>query len=168
MKEYVAILKNKYLEVVVSIFLISLLPVLFSNSQIITGTLVNSILTYNALKHKPSQIIYLLILPSLVALIRQSFLGPLSPILIYFLIPIWISNYIYVSFIHKKKLDIYFAPILKTLFLIVISLIFISVLKMSESILIPMGLIQLITSVLGLVLGTIVNQFTNERYKKTR
>lgn len=147
------LLKHKTLSInseLVSYAVLLLAPLVFSNSQIITGIFVNTTLACNAIKRSPTKFVWMLILPSIVSLSQKLILGPLSTSLYYYILPIWISNYFYTYFINNKPKNFFLPIVSKVSVLVIYSLIIVKLNIVPLVILIPMGAIQLLTATIGL------------------
>lgn len=132
-----------------------LIPFFVSGPQLLTGTIVNTLLFLFASQTSSKRMLPILILPSIGAALNGILFGKFTVFLLYFLPFIWVSNYVLVhSFrmIVKKTNFIIAAALssfLKCIFLFTIAFIFTSSRIVPLLFLQLMGLFQLYTALLG-------------------
>lgn len=132
-----------------------LIPFFISGPQLLTGTIVNTLLFLFASQTNSRRMLPILILPSIGAALNGILLGKFTVFLLYFLPFIWVSNYILIhSFrmILKKThfiIAVALSSFLKYIFLFSIALIFTSSKIVPLLFLQLMGLFQLYTALLG-------------------
>jgi len=151
----------------ISLALVVFFPLFVPNSQIITGSIVNTTLAYNSIKRHPNSFWYLLIIPSLISLFQSTILGPFSNSLYYFLLPIWISNYIFTLTIHKFPKYKIFSIILKVAILFSFTMLFINSALVPNAVISSMVLNQMITSTIGIILSQLITKTLNGNFTKT-
>ena len=83
------------------------IPLFFNSAQLITGTLVNSLLFLSAKRLLKKEIIPVVILPSLGAAAHGVLFGPQTVFLYYFLPFIWIGNYVLIQMFSQLHLKFY-------------------------------------------------------------
>lgn len=135
--------------------LIFAIPFFFGHSQLATGTIVNSMLLFSVIKLSSKSTLLIAVLPSLAVLARGMIFGPLTVFLIYFLPFIWLGNLFFMNIFKKSYLKIGFVPgllissIIKALFLYIVANIFFNFHIIPIAFLTSMGIIQLLTALLG-------------------
>ena len=142
-------------------FFIFLIPFLFPAPQLLTGTIVNAILILGALLLKGNKPYYLVFLPALATFANGLLFGPFSFFLLFMLPFIWMGNallvYVFRALYVSKKtgylLTLTLASGAKSLFLFLCAsaLLYLSIIP--ALIANAMGLLQLITALLGGVLA---------------
>lgn len=139
------------------ILISSLIPLMFHNFQLIVGVLVNALIIYSTYKYGVKKTLPLIIMPSIAAVASGLIFGPLSIYLLYFIPAIWISNFIYSKIFHTTKFSIkgiVVGSLAKSSFLLIICVIYIGAGIVPQLFLIPMSVIQLITSLTGGFMAT--------------
>lgn len=155
-KEYI---QFKYLKEIEYLGLFSILlfvPLLIGEPQLLVGTVVNAVLMYSTLKFGFKNTIPFLILPSCMSYLRGILFGNLTIFLVYLIPFIILSNGIYSFIVSKVKnniLGILLGGILKAGFLYIVVNILISRISLPNIFLTTMGINQLITAILGGVVG---------------
>ena len=119
------------------------LPFVTSN-QIITGTLVNFLLFVTPKKYVWPVIVF----PSLAVLARGIIFGPLTPFVYYFIPFIWVGNYVLVKVFNKTN-SVLISAIVKAGILYIGANVFVIFKIAPKVFLTSMGIMQLITAVLG-------------------
>ena len=132
-----------------------LIPFLVSGPQLLTGTVVNSLLFLFVSQLQSKKIIPMIMLPSIGALLNGILFGKFTIFLLYFIPFIWISNYILIYSFERllKKysfiLSMVISSFFKFIFLITVAFIFTSTKIVPLIFLQLMGLFQLYTALLG-------------------
>lgn len=161
---------NKYILISLG-FLSFSVPFFFSNSQFLTGTLVNATLFLTAIFLPKKYFLPIIIFPSLGVLSRGIIFGPFTPFLIYFLPIIWLGNFLLILsfrifFARLPRLprvktrgaqsrganifqSIIFASLIKWILLYSIAKIYFSFHLIPNIFLQTMGIYQFITACLG-------------------
>jgi len=133
-----------------------LVPMIFSSPQWLIGTMVNALLFIAALKLDFKKQLPIIILPSLGALAHGVLFGPLTVFLLYFLPFIWLGNAVLVRFVGLKPVShwpffyrAFIASILKFIVLFLVAYVYINLGLVPAVFLSAMGLIQLLTAIMG-------------------
>jgi|AntAceMinimDraft_8_1070364.scaffolds.fasta_scaffold53371_2 hypothetical protein len=134
-----------------------LTPFLLGHNQILTGTIVNTMLVLAALNLKTYKILPIMILPSIATLSIGLLFGSLTPYLVWMILPIWAGNFLLVYviktlYLHLKKnkwMTAIVASIMKAAFLFLVAMILVLTQGMPAVFLTAMGGMQLITALLG-------------------
>ncbi len=137
-----------------------LIPFLISGPQLLTGTIVNTLLYLFVLRSSSKKILPMVMLPSIGALLNGILFGKFTVFLLYFLPIIWMANYVLIqsfSYLLKKKYSVLISiggsSLLKTALLFSIAYLF-TVIKIVPVIFLQlMGLFQLYTALLGGILA---------------
>jgi len=151
------------------LFLSFFIPFLISSPQLLTGSIVNTLLFLFVLKTHSKNVLPIIILPSAGALLNGVVFGTFTPFLLYFLPFIWISNFILVKsfryFIHKTSfvMGIIGSSIIKSLFLFAIAFILTTTKIVPQIFLQAMGIFQLGTALLGGAIALGVNNVTPKK-----
>ena len=159
LKEY-----GKEIEYSVLFLTLLLVPFLIGKPQYVVGIIVNAVLVYSTLKFGFKNTIPFLILPSSMAYMRGILFGSVTIFLVYLIPFIILSNGIYSLAISKFKnnvLGVLIGSILKAGFLYLIVNILVSTISLPKIFLTTMGINQLITAIIGGIVGYIL-------YSKTR
>ena len=136
-----------------------LIPFLISGPQLLTGTVVNSLLFLFILQLRSRKVVPMIMLPSIGALLNGILFGKFTIFLLYFLPFIWVSNYVLIySFkgLLKKYpliLSMAVSSFLKFVFLLSVAFIFSSMKLVPVIFMQLMGLFQLYTALLGGILA---------------
>jgi len=127
--------------------LVFVIPLLFNGSQIITGSIINTLLFISAAKLSKRTLPFMAVIPSLGAVSNGILFGPFTIYLVYFLPFIWVGNYLlmYVA----KSSSFLVAALAKSLFLFLIAYIFVSLHIVPKIFLTAMGILQLVTALVG-------------------
>ena len=153
---------NRYSkEIQYSVLFLTLLlvPLLIGKPQYLVGIVVNTVLIYSTLKFGFKNTIPFLILPSSMSYLRGLLFGSLTIYLIYLIPFIILSNGIYsftVSKFKNKIVGILLGAILKAGFLYLITNILVSTISLPNIFLTTMGINQLITALIGGVIGYMI------------
>ncbi len=156
-------------------FLLYLIPLVLSGSQLVVGSVVNAALFTAALHLNRRTLFLLAVLPSLGALSHGVLFGPLSWFLFYFLPFIWAGNRILIDIFRQTRVlpaawaRIVLAAALKALLLFVAANFYYRWQIVPKPFITAMGLIQFETAVIGgfsvWVFGRLKIFKTNERSK---
>ncbi|EKD67589.1 MAG: hypothetical protein ACD_48C00324G0003 [uncultured bacterium] len=134
------------------------IPLLFNGSQIITGSIINTLLFISAAKLSKRTLPFMAVIPSLGAVSNGILFGPFTIYLVYFLPFIWIGNYL-LMYITKTH-NMWIASFIKSIFLFLIAYVFVSLHIVPKIFLTAMGVIQLGTALIG---GIAASAITYER-----
>ena len=134
------------------------IPLLFNGSQIITGSIINTLLFISAAKLSKRTLPFIAVIPSLGAVSNGILFGPFTIYLVYFLPFIWIGNYL-LMYITKTH-NMWIASFIKSIFLFLIAYVFVSLHIVPKIFLTAMGVIQLGTALIG---GIAASAITYER-----
>lgn len=157
--------KLKNVEYAMHLFLYSfsafLIPLLIGHPQILVGILVNSALILCALFLDFKGTLPVIMLPSLAVLSRGLIFGPFTIFLVYMVPFIWLGNAILVysmKYLFCNKKISYFislgvGSVLKTAFLFTSAYVLYSLNLIPAALLVPMGMMQLTTAVIGGILS---------------
>lgn len=137
------------------------IPFILSGPQWLTGTFVNCYLFLYVSSLSQKYKTLAIILPSIAALLHGAVFGPFTPFLIYFLPFIWLGNLILVSIFERTKslnysLRIILSSISKSVFLLSFAFIYVGLGIVPKLFMTSMGLIQLLTALLGGFLSLII------------
>ena len=126
-------------------------PLIFNGSQIITGSIINTLLFISAAKLSKRVLPFLAVIPSLGAVSHGVLFGAFTIYLIYFLPFIWIGNYLLMRI--AKSNNVLTAAIVKSMFLYGIAYVFVSFHVVPKIFLTAMGILQFITALVGGVIA---------------
>ena len=146
-------------------------PFFLSGPQLLTGTVVNSLLYLSSVKLKTKDWEVMTALPSIGALLHGVVFGPLTIYLFYFLPFIWISNNILILVFRQKKIisstagRIFLASVFKSLFLFIVANVYFFYKVVPKIFITAMGLVQLITAVAGGFLAIIILHFIDKKQR---
>jgi len=154
-------LLNKYskeIEYSILFSILLLVPLLIGKPQYLVGIVVNIILIYSTLKFGFKNTLPFLILPSSMVYLRGILFGSVTIFLVYLIPFIILSNGMYSLVVHKvnKLLGIFLGSILKASFLYLIANILVSTISLPKIFLTTMGINQLITALIGGIIGYIL------------
>lgn len=145
----------------IELFVYSLLafaiPFIFSQPQILTGTIVNAFLVLAAFRLRGWKVLPLVFLPSLAAVLNNVVFGPFTFFLIYLLPAIWIGNFTLIFLfkeLHLKRnmnypVTAFFAAILKSAIIFSFAYLLFNFSIIPATLLTAMGIMQFITALLG-------------------
>ncbi|OGF99984.1 hypothetical protein A2Y99_01520 [Candidatus Gottesmanbacteria bacterium RBG_13_37_7] len=143
------------LNILLPVFAFSI-PFLLSGPQLLTGTVVNTLLYVASAKQISRKNLYLISLfPSLGAVSNGIIFGRFTPYLLFFTPSIWLGNMVLILSFQKFKssltypFSIIFPSILKTSVLYLSALIFTKIHLVPPIFISSMGAVQLITSLMG-------------------
>lgn len=147
-----------------------LIPFFISGPQLLTGTIVNTLLYIFAVKAKSKNTLPIVILPSIGAVLNGVLFGKFTVFLLYLLPFIWIGNYVLVqsfSYLNRKYpfiISVMGSSILKwlVLFFAAYMLTFAKVVPMIFLQL--MGLFQLYTALLGGLVALFINIVISKKH----
>ena len=147
-----------------SLFLLAFgIPLFISGPQLLTGTLINTLLFLFALHAYSKNRLLIVILPSIGAVFNGLLFGTFTVFLLYFLPFIWISNYILIeSFTRLIKknsfgISVIVSSLMKVIFLFSVAYTFTTIKIVPPIFLQFMGLFQFYTAVLGGVGALLIN-----------
>lgn len=146
------------------------IPLFIAKPQLLTGTIVNTLLFLFMSQTHSKRIIPLVILPSIGALFNGVLFGTFTTFLVVLLPFIWMSNYLLVRVFstllkHNSFLfSVLISSFLKSGFLFVFSLLLVNIKVLPELFLTAMGIFQLYTAVMGGILAYIIHFFLQKKY----
>ena len=159
-REYSFSAHRDFIQLIVLSLLAFSIPFIFPGPQLLTGVIVNLFLVFAAVGMRGNNIFPVIMLPSLGALANGLLFGPFTIFLVYLIPFIWIGNFILVfgikELLYKFKLGFGGAGISATLlksgalFLPAYGLYLAGVVP--KALLIPMGVLQLVTALSAVVL----------------
>ena len=130
-----------------------LVPLFFSGPQLLTGSFINALLIYTAMRLPVKQWIPVIIMPSVAAFAHGVIFGPLSWFLFYFLPFIWLGNYLFVFIFNKVNRSQYVKLVIsaavKVALLFAAAYIYFIFGVVPALFLTAMGAVQLITALAG-------------------
>lgn len=152
----------------ITYFLGYMIPFMFAQPQVITGTVVNALIFTASEKLDKKSLLPILILPSLGAVTHGVLFGPQTIFLAYFLPFIWLGNFIQASVFSLAKQQTYpirviAASVSKYLFLSLAANIYYQIHIVPQLFVTSMGIMQLITACLGGVSSYFIIQFLKEK-----
>jgi hypothetical protein len=133
-------------------------PLIIKSPQILVGTVVNFVLFVSAREFGFKKSLPSILLPSLVAYSSNILFGGATYFLIFFVPIIFLGNSIYVllsRYIKNRLLSVFVASVCKSLLLFVFAFVFVEELGLPQIFLSSMGVMQLITGVLGGCMGVL-------------
>jgi len=162
----IALNLQKYLLLRLNFFIYCIgfsIPLLISQPQLITGTIVNSLFFVAAEKLDKKALYPILVLPSLGAILHGALFGPQTIFLFYFLPLVWIGNYLQVNVFSFTKqqnylVRIFSSALVKYLLLFITANIYYRVHIVPQLFITSMGAIQFTTACLGGLLAYSVLQ----------
>jgi len=149
-------LNNEFFKITVYSLLSFFISFTFSSPQLLIGSIINSILIFSVFNIK-KDVTFLLIAPSLGALVRGALFGPFSIFLVFLMPFIWVSNFLLIKsmkfFVIEKKFNYFFSLMfsggIKSIFLFSFTSILVWLNIIPNIFLVSMGLIQFFTCFLG-------------------
>jgi hypothetical protein len=141
-----------------------LIPLLISGPQLLTGSLVNCFLILSSRFTDKKSHYMIAVLPSIAAVLNGLVFGKFTPFLVYFLPFIWLGNFVLIkSIIYFKNnlsmsLSILISLIFKTFILYFSALVYFKLSLIPEIFLTAMGVLQLITGIIGEILFVGINK----------
>jgi len=161
--------KTNYLFLSLS-FLSFAVPFFLNSSQIITGTLVNTALFFSAYLLPKKYQLPPILLPSLGVLTRGVLFGHFTLFLVYFLPFIWLGNYLLIKVFKKTQTPfgilpaIFLSAFAKQALLLLSARLYFSAKIVPAIFLTSMGVIQLLTALLGgLIFYLIISSLRSRR-----
>ena len=141
------------------------IPLIFNSTQLVTGTLINSLLYLSAERLSKKDIIPVVILPSLGAAAHGVLFGPQTVFLYYFFPYIWIGNYILIQvFSYFRSLSsiarIIVSASAKFLFLFLFAQFYFRLKIVPSLFVTSMGYMQLITALTGGLVAWGITKYT--------
>lgn len=139
------------------------LPLLNHTSQLLIGSAVNLMLFLGAKKLSKKELIPLAILPSLGAITNGVIFGSFTMFLVYFTPAIWLGNYLMMRTFNQLKdrselIKILAASSVKTALLFFVAISLISLNIVPAIFIKAMGIIQLITAVIGGAFASLISK----------
>ncbi|MEM3422141.1 MAG: hypothetical protein QXF35_00510 [Candidatus Bilamarchaeaceae archaeon] len=140
------------------------IPFIFSHPQILTGTIVNAFLILAAFRLRGLKVMPLVFLPSIAAFLNSILFGPFTFYLIYLMPFIWIGNFILIYVFKElyfiRKINYWItasaAAILKSVLIFSGAYIFSTFGIVPVILLSAMGVVQLLTAILGAILSFLI------------
>lgn len=128
----------------------------FTN-QLIIGSIVNFLLASSAMYLTFKKALPVILIPAVGAVLSGILFGPLTMFLVYLVPFIWIGNALFVYFIKNFNLvnkmnyfiSVLASSIIKSAFIFIAAFILVLAGIIPEMLLIPMGLVQFVTAVIG-------------------
>jgi hypothetical protein len=158
MNDVIALPKGKIITVERALFALAFcVPMLFNGSQVATGVIVNTVLFIAATRVSKQTAVFLAVIPSLGAVSHGVLFGAFTIYLVYFLPFIWIGNYFLMRI--SKHSNMLIAAVIKSLFLFSVAYIFVSFHIVPKIFLTAMGVLQLITAVVGGIVATGISTY---------
>lgn len=141
---------------IIYMFSCFLVPFLMSHPQIIVGVVVNAALILGATYLRGHRMLPLILLPSIGVLAAGLIFGPFTPLLLYMIPFIWIGNAAYAysyRYLAQRKanniISIIVPSVLKASMLFISALVLVKLSVLPALFLTSMGLIQLVTALIG-------------------
>jgi hypothetical protein len=145
------------------IVLLSLLsisaPLFLKSPQILVGSIVNFILFFSARKFGFKRTLPSILLPSLIAYSSNILFKGATHFLFFFIPIIFLGNSVYVllnRYIKNSFLSVILSSVCKSLLLYIFAFVFVKEVGLPELFLTNMGIMQLVTGVIGGSLGVLV------------
>ena len=158
------------LELVVPVLSFAI-PFFISGPQLLTGTIVNTLLFLAAAKTSKKVAITSALLPSVGALLNGIVFGKFTPFLFYFLPFIWIGNLILINIFKRMSYSLFSmltSAFTKSLFLFIFAFIFFKLSIVPQIFLTAMGIFQFATAILGGSLYLLLDRMIPyERHRQT-
>jgi hypothetical protein len=155
---------------IVIYFLSFSIPFVIPYSQLVIGTVVNCMLCLASQKLSKREYLPVVVLPSL-GVITYGVLFGLQTVFLYYFLPfIWIGNYLLISIFSILKNQNYFTRIIlssfiKFFFLVSFANIYFGLKIVPKLFITSMGIIQLITALIGGILSYFIIQLLNNNYE---
>lgn len=147
-----------------------LIPFLISGPQLLTGTIVNTLLFLFVSQSSSKKILPIVVLPSIGAVLNGILFGKFTVFLLYFLPFIWIGNYVIIqSFSSLLKKNSFFISVLVSSFFKFIVLFsvayFFTTVKIVPTVFLQlMGLFQLYTALMGGILALGIHKIITKKH----
>lgn len=146
-----------------------LIPFFISGPQLLTGTIVNTLLFLFVSQTNSKKLLPIVILPSIGAVLNGILFGKFTVFLLYFLPFIWIGNYVLIrtfSLLRKNNpffVSVLLSSVLKFFVLISTAYLFVG-LKVVPALFIQlMGFFQLYTAIMGGLLALLINTIIRKK-----
>lgn len=139
-----------------------LFPLVFNNSQIITGSVINAVLFLSASKIQRNKLLVISALPSIGAIANGYLFGKFTIFLLYFLPCIWLGNYL---LMRLAKINVIAAISAKCLLLYCTAFLFVSLHVVPKIFLTAMGLLQILTAVIGATFALSVLKYIKKSHE---
>ncbi|HCC67701.1 TPA: hypothetical protein DEP90_00595 [Patescibacteria group bacterium] len=155
----VNIFKKEWFQITLLTLLSISAPLIIKSPQILVGSIVNFVLFYSAKKFSFKKTLPSIFLPSLIAYSSNILFKGATPFLLYFIPIIFVGNGIYVllsRYVKRGILSVLLASICKALLLYIFAFVLVKETRLPEIFLSSMGVMQLITGLIGGVLGTVL------------
>lgn len=158
MDTILAISKRKNILLSTSVFALAFcVPLLFNGSQIVTGIIINTLLFISASKLSKRTSPIIAVIPSLGAISHGVLFGAFTIYLVYFLPFIWLGNMLLMYIAgSKQRTAMFIAAIAKSVFLYSFAYVFVSFHIVPKIFLTAMGIMQLITALIGGIFATLI------------
>jgi len=153
------ILKSEKVQLIITYSLAFLLPFLIPKPQILLGTLVNALFIFSTIRFGLKRTLPLLFIPSIFSYAQGLLFGSSTIFLLYLIPFIVLSNFALVYLYKRINLpyvNILISASIKALILYSAVLLLMKFTNMPQAFLQAMGMIQLITALLGTTIVTII------------
>ena len=154
------------IELIVYSLISFFIPFLIANPQLLVGSIVNFFLAVTAIKFDLRYSTPVIFLPSLGVFFAGLIFGVNTKYLIYFIPFIWIANFIFV-YSFKLKINFFVKPLvaslLKAAFLFSVAMVMVYLFDFPKMFLLAMGLLQLITALIGGYLAVVTIKIINKQ-----
>lgn len=160
--KYKTVFKSENQLLLVLAFAVFFIPIILGHiktfpNQIIVGSLVNFLLASSAMYLNFKKSLAVILLPAIAAVLTGIIFGSFTVFLVYLVPFIWIGNALFVYFIKNFNLvnkmnyflSVLGSAIIKSIFIFTATLALVLAGIVPEIFLIPMGLVQFVTAVIG-------------------
>lgn len=150
-----------------------LIPLFISGPQLLTGSIVNAFLFLSTYSFHKKRLLPIVILPSIGAVLNGILFGTFTPFLLYFMPFIWVGNYIltmvFASMIKKNSFipSLFISTVSKSAFLFLIAYLYVGIHLVPSIFLKAMGIVQLVTALLGGILAFAINKLIKKNYDRS-
>jgi hypothetical protein len=154
----IEILKKEWLQITFFTLLSISAPLIIKSPQILVGSIVNFSLFLSSKRLGFKKTLPSILLPSLIAYSSNILFEGATHFLIFFVPVIFIGNSIYVllnQYIKNSFFSILFSSVCKSVLLYIFAFVFVNEVGLPNMFLSSMGVMQLITAVIGGILGYI-------------
>jgi hypothetical protein len=155
-----SILKEDWFQITLLTVLSISAPLLIKSPQLLVGSIVNFVLFYSAKRFGFKKSLPSILLPSLIAYSSNILFKGATPFLLYFIPVIVVGNSVYVLLsrhIENNVFSVVLSSVCKSLFLFIFAFIFVNELGLPSIFLTSMGVMQLVTGLIGGELGYSIN-----------
>jgi hypothetical protein len=162
-----SILKEEWIQITLLTILSISAPLLIRSPQLLVGSIVNFVLFFSAKRYGFKKSLPSILLPSLVAYSSNILFKGATPFLLYFIPVIVLGNSVYVllgKYIKGGITSVVVSSVCKALLLYIFAFVFVNELGLPKIFLTSMGVMQLITAVIGGILGF----FTTEVFRESK